>query len=315
MRTKSPRGVGAADAGPLVLDRAWSAFLRLQGDRFATAQLTLPTGTGTLVRIRSWARDASHHGARDEFRIDAVTGQVTSSEIYADKSTGERILASVLDIHRGSIFGWPGKLLFMSAAALMPLFAWSPASCCISRAENIGVHRDTRSGSSFRANKPRPWRTTISVWPEVISPQFFTLDAAKGAIRKPLVGHPIIDDANRKPVTHIGQNADAFDRFASGPTPGLLQTITREVGAADCHGMFQETHQRFAAVRYRPVRTSGNFIARLFFFVVGMQQIEQQPLSHQHARPVRRHAVFRSCGPCRRWRRGRWPRACRGPRR
>lgn len=122
MQPKSARGVGAADAGPLALDRVWSAFLRLQGDRFAMAQLTLPAGTGTLVRVRSWARDASHNGARDEFRIDAVTGQLTSSEIYADKSTGERILASVLDIHRGSIFGWPGKLLFMSAAALMPLF-------------------------------------------------------------------------------------------------------------------------------------------------------------------------------------------------
>jgi uncharacterized iron-regulated membrane protein len=122
MQPKSSRSASTADAGPLALDRVWSAFLRLQGDRFATAQLTLPAGAGTLVRIRSWPRDASHDGARDEFRIDAVTGQVMSSEIYADKSTGERILASVLDIHRGAILGWPGKLLFMSAAALMPLF-------------------------------------------------------------------------------------------------------------------------------------------------------------------------------------------------
>jgi uncharacterized iron-regulated membrane protein len=128
MQPKSPRGTGtdtgtgAAEAGPLALDRAWSAFLHEQGSRFATAQLTLPAGAGTVVRIRSWARDASHDGARDEFRIDAVTGRLVSSEIYADKSIGERILASVLDIHRGSILGWPGQLLFMMAAALMPLF-------------------------------------------------------------------------------------------------------------------------------------------------------------------------------------------------
>jgi uncharacterized iron-regulated membrane protein len=125
MQPKSPRGTGtgtgAAEGGPLALDRAWSAFLHEQGSRFATAQLTLPAA-GTVVRIRSWARDASHDGARDEFRIDAVTGRLVSSEIYADKSVGERILASVLDIHRGSIFGWPGQLLFMVAAALMPLF-------------------------------------------------------------------------------------------------------------------------------------------------------------------------------------------------
>jgi sulfite reductase (NADPH) flavoprotein alpha-component len=134
MQPKAPRGVAAADARPfaldkpfaldrpLALDRVWSAFLHEQGNRFATAQLTLPAGTGTVVRIRSRARDASHDGARDEFRIDAVTGRLVSSEIYADKTIGERILASMLDIHRGSIFGWPGKLLFMVAAALMPLF-------------------------------------------------------------------------------------------------------------------------------------------------------------------------------------------------
>jgi uncharacterized iron-regulated membrane protein len=130
MQPKSPRAVGAADvkpdtkpdSKPLALDRAWSTFLHEQGSRFATAQLTLPAGAGTLVRIRSWARDASHDGARDEFRIDAVTGRLVSSEIYADKTVGERILSSVLDIHRGSVLGWPGKLLFMVAAALMPLF-------------------------------------------------------------------------------------------------------------------------------------------------------------------------------------------------
>ena len=129
MQPKSPKGVGAADAKPvaaadksLPLDRVWSAFLHEQGSRFATAQLTLPAGAGTVVRVRSLAKDVSHEGARDEFRIDAVTGRVVSSDIYADKTTGERLLANVLDIHRGSIFGWPGKLLFMLAAALMPLF-------------------------------------------------------------------------------------------------------------------------------------------------------------------------------------------------
>ena len=60
---------------------------------------------------------------RDEFRIDAVTGQVVSAERYADKTFGEKIIASVLDIHRGAFLGWPGKLAFMIAAALMPLFS------------------------------------------------------------------------------------------------------------------------------------------------------------------------------------------------
>ena len=130
MQPKAPRVAGASksekpetksDAPQLALDPAWSAFLQTQSRRFATAQLTLPTGNGTTVRIRSWAPDAND-GARDEFRIDAATGKIVSSEIYGDKTLGERVLALKLDIHRGSILGWPGKLAFMLAASLMPFF-------------------------------------------------------------------------------------------------------------------------------------------------------------------------------------------------
>lgn len=74
------------------------------------------------MRVRSWSRASSLESVRDEFRIDAVTGRVIASDRYADKTFGERVLAGVLDIHRGAILGWPGKLAFMLAAAMMPLF-------------------------------------------------------------------------------------------------------------------------------------------------------------------------------------------------
>ena len=106
------------------------------------------------MRIRSWAQDASHDGARDEFRIDAVTGRLVSSEIYADKPIGERILASVLDIHRGSIFGWPGQLLFMVAAALMPLFMVTGFMLYLSRRKHRRMSRPT-VGSLVPGDKAR----------------------------------------------------------------------------------------------------------------------------------------------------------------
>jgi uncharacterized iron-regulated membrane protein len=125
--------VRATNAAAPTLDRAWAAFLQTEGSRFATAQLTLPSDAGTDIRIRSWPRDAWSDGARDEFRIDAVTGRVISAEIYANKSIGEKILANVLEIHRGSILGWPGKLLFMLAAAFMPLIAFTGLILYLSR--------------------------------------------------------------------------------------------------------------------------------------------------------------------------------------
>ena len=119
---KAPARAGAAGAMPLTFDRAWSAFLQEQGSRYASVQLTLPPGTGTVMRVRSWPRNSTHTSDRDDFRIDAVTGHVVSADIYDDKTLGERALLSRLDIHRGAILGWPGKLLFGLAAALLPLF-------------------------------------------------------------------------------------------------------------------------------------------------------------------------------------------------
>ena len=89
--------------------------------------------SGTIIRVRSWPHDAALDSVRDELRIDALTGRLVSAELYADKTLGEKTLASVLDIHRGAILGWPGRLAFMLAAALMPLFVVTGVLLYLSR--------------------------------------------------------------------------------------------------------------------------------------------------------------------------------------
>jgi uncharacterized iron-regulated membrane protein len=130
-----------AGAAPLILDRVWSAFLQSQGDRYLKALLILPPNGGTVVSLRSWSRDAWHDGALDEFQIDAVTGRVISSDIYANKSFGEKVLANVLDIHRGILLGWPGRILFMLAALCMPLIAVTGFILYLSRRKHRRLQR------------------------------------------------------------------------------------------------------------------------------------------------------------------------------
>jgi uncharacterized iron-regulated membrane protein len=129
------------DAAPLMLDRAWSIFLQSQGNRYVKALLILPPAGGTALSIRSWSHDAWHDGARDEFRIDAVTGRVLLADIYADKPFGEKVLANVLDIHRGILLGWPGRLVFMLAALCMPVIAITGFILYLSRRKHRRLQR------------------------------------------------------------------------------------------------------------------------------------------------------------------------------
>jgi sulfite reductase (NADPH) flavoprotein alpha-component len=128
---KMPRAASADQPPQIGFDRAWSAFLHEEGGRFSRALLTLQQGT--VIRIRSWQPDAQIETTRDEFRIDAMTGHLLAADRYVDKTPGEKIIANILDIHRGAIFGWPGQLAFMVAAALMPLFAVTGVLLYLSR--------------------------------------------------------------------------------------------------------------------------------------------------------------------------------------
>lgn len=120
---KPSRTANSEPTPPLGFDPAWTTFQREESGRFSRALLTLPAGPGTVMRIRSWAKDRTLEATRDEFRIDAVTGLVVSAARYDDKTFGEKVIAAIYDIHRGAILGWPGKLAFMIAAILMPLFS------------------------------------------------------------------------------------------------------------------------------------------------------------------------------------------------
>ncbi|QPF92524.1 PepSY-associated TM helix domain-containing protein [Bradyrhizobium commune] len=134
MQPKQPRAAGRPEPVQAVgFDRAWSTLLREEGGHFSRALLTLPGGPGTVLRIRSWGKETTLDTTRDEFRIDAVTGQIVSADRYAEKTLGEKIIANLLDIHRGAVLGWPGKLAFMMAAALMPLFAITGVLLYLSR--------------------------------------------------------------------------------------------------------------------------------------------------------------------------------------
>lgn len=126
---KAPRGAkgggkAAAAEAPAEpsLDRVWATFIADQGSRYHIAILQVPNGQNSVVRVRSVAKDAPHEDARDEFRIDSVSGRMVSAERYADRTAGESVLAGMLYIHRGAFLGLPGRIAFMIAAALMPLF-------------------------------------------------------------------------------------------------------------------------------------------------------------------------------------------------
>ena len=67
-------------------------------------------------------KESAHPYAKNRAQINIQTQQLLSDEHYADKSMGEKLMASIFALHSGEFFGWFGQLLFFIAALMMPLF-------------------------------------------------------------------------------------------------------------------------------------------------------------------------------------------------
>ncbi len=113
------------DAAPPVtanLDAAWGSFhAQLDGAGLRTATMNLPQEGRDTLEIR-YVLDGAHSRANNTLTLDAVSGAVRKHERHAEKTAGGRFMSSVLAWHSGSVFGIPGKALFMLAALAMPLF-------------------------------------------------------------------------------------------------------------------------------------------------------------------------------------------------
>lgn len=123
-RGEQQREEGKKDADPVAspsLKQAWPAFTQLTGNHFESVTITLPKGKKP-VDFRMLLPDARHERMTDTIRIDPAHGRVVKVERYSDRTMGEVITTSMLEVHRGAIFGLPGRLFLFVTSLTMPLF-------------------------------------------------------------------------------------------------------------------------------------------------------------------------------------------------
>lgn len=84
--------------------------------------MLLPLTTAQSVQILYLDPSATHPYANNRIVIDGNNGAVEKHELYAAKTIGEKIMASLYSIHSGHFFGLTGRLIMALASLLLPFF-------------------------------------------------------------------------------------------------------------------------------------------------------------------------------------------------
>ena len=99
----------------------WKTF-NVKVPHYQKLIMLLPLTPTQSVQILYLDPSATHPYANNRIVIDGISGTVEKHELYADKTTGEKIMASVYAIHSGHFFGLTGRLIMALASLLLPFF-------------------------------------------------------------------------------------------------------------------------------------------------------------------------------------------------
>ena len=104
------------------LDQTWTEFNQKIGRDYSTLTINLPKTPDGSIELSFVDPVAQHERARNSATYNYQTHKIEKLELYEDKKLNEKIMSSMLPVHRGSFFGPIYQFFALLASLAMPLF-------------------------------------------------------------------------------------------------------------------------------------------------------------------------------------------------
>ncbi|WP_406612883.1 PepSY domain-containing protein [Acinetobacter schindleri] len=174
-RGEGPRGEGAGERGPrsegqrekgvddtlllTALNKSWAGFQNEFNDKYSTVTFNIPKKADGELKLSFTDVEVQHERARNNATYNYQDAAFTSVEMYEDKKLNEKIMSSMLPVHRGSFFGPIYQFFAMVASLLMPLFFITGWMLYLKRRKQKKLTLAARQGATAIDIDPnaKPW--------------------------------------------------------------------------------------------------------------------------------------------------------------
>jgi sulfite reductase (NADPH) flavoprotein alpha-component len=142
-----------------VLNQTWTGVQAQLGRDYSTMTLNLPKQANSEVSLNFVDAVPQHERARNSATYNYQTASLTDISLYEDKKLNEKIMSSMLPVHRGSFFGPVYQFFAMVASLLMPLFFVTGWMLYLKRRKQKKLTQAARNSASAVTVDPnaKPW--------------------------------------------------------------------------------------------------------------------------------------------------------------
>ena len=128
MQANAQKGEGRGSKGlkpeqvSYALNQTWTGFNAQVGREYSSITFNIPKKANNEMEVSFVDSIPQHERARNKATYDYQASQIKKLELYEDQKLNQKIMNSMLPVHRGSFFGPVYQFVAMLAALIMPLF-------------------------------------------------------------------------------------------------------------------------------------------------------------------------------------------------
>ncbi|CAI3158556.1 Sulfite reductase [NADPH] flavoprotein alpha-component [Acinetobacter calcoaceticus] len=212
------------------LNQTWSGFNSQIGRDYSTLTLSLPKKDDGKIELSFLDAKPSHERARNQAIYNYKNGNIEKIELYEDKKLNQKIMSSMLPVHRGSFFGPIYQFVAMLASLAMPLFFVTGLMLYLKRRKQkklTQAARQTLAGQYIDPNA-KPWLITYATQTGVAEQLAWSTATSLQEAHQPVQVKPV-QQLTQSDLEQHEQVLFVISTYGTGDAPDLATSFAKKL--------------------------------------------------------------------------------------
>lgn len=235
---RSQRGEGSANREQadlstaqieFALNQTWTGFNQQVGRDYSAMTLNIPKQDNGTVEINFVDVIPQHERARNSATYNYQSASIEKMELYEDKKLNEKIMSSMLPVHRGSFFGGTYQFFALLASLAMPLFFVTGWMLYLKRRKQKKLTQAARSGSNVIHLDPDTDKWTILYASQTGMAEQIAYNTST-ALQQAGVPTEVktLKDSNIEEIAQLGHVLFVASTYGTGEAPDLVTNFVKK---------------------------------------------------------------------------------------
>ncbi|MFL9515806.1 PepSY domain-containing protein [Acinetobacter baumannii] len=212
------------------LNQTWSGFNNQIGRDYSTLTVNLPKKDDGKIELSFVDATPQHERARNQAVYNYKTANIEKMELYEDKKLNQKIMSSMLPVHRGSFFGPVYQFVAMLASLAMPLFFVTGWMLYLKRRKQKKLTQAARQSLAghYIDQNAKPWLITYATQTGVAEQLAWSTATSLQEAHQP-VQVKSIQQLTEADLQQHEQILFVISTYGTGEAPDLASNFTKKL--------------------------------------------------------------------------------------